>query len=127
MLGLATAGTGAAGWLFGPSVGNRVFSVVYRRLGDQIGEVSFFLFFFLFFFSALPLENEGADVGFLGGLLQKEKDFYQRIKRNRVDPAGASSANPVPDYYGEKIGSVQEYRNWMKDQRAFNKKRQNFL
>jgi hypothetical protein len=29
----------------------------------------------------------------------------------------------VPDYYGEKITSVQGYRNWLKDQRAFNKKR----
>ena len=59
--------------------------------------------------------------------LQKEKDLYARIKKHRVDPSGGSSANPVPDYYGEKIGSVQGYRNWMKDQRAFNKKRQNFL
>ena len=60
-------------------------------------------------------------------VLQKEKDFYRRIKKYRVDPSGGSSANPVPDYYGEKIGSVKEYRNWMKDQRAFNKRRQNFL
>ena len=64
---------------------------------------------------------------FFGWLLQKEKDLYARIKKHRVDPSGGSSANPVPDYYGEKIGSVQGYRNWMKDQRAFNKKRQNFL
>jgi len=33
-------------------------------------------------------------------------------------------SNPVPDYYGEKIGSVADFRNWMKDQRAYNKKRQ---
>jgi import inner membrane translocase subunit TIM23 len=32
--------------------------------------------------------------------------------------------NPVPDYYGEKITSVLGYRNWLRDQRAFNKKRQ---
>lgn len=31
-------------------------------------------------------------------------------------------ANPVPDYYGEKIGSVAGYRRWLKDQRAFNLK-----
>ena len=59
--------------------------------------------------------------------VQKEVDFYRRIKKHRVDPSGGSSANPVPDYYGEKIGSVKEYRNWLKDQRAFNKRRQNFL
>jgi len=33
----------------------------------------------------------------------------------------------VPDYYGEKIGSVQGYRSWLKDQRAFNKKREVFV
>jgi import inner membrane translocase subunit TIM23 len=36
-------------------------------------------------------------------------------------------ANPVPDYYGEKIGSVAGYRQWLKDQRAFNKKRTTYL
>lgn len=33
----------------------------------------------------------------------------------------------VPDYYGEKISSVAGYRQWLKDQRAFNKKRTSFL
>ncbi len=47
--------------------------------------------------------------------------------RYRVDPSSQSFSNPVPDYYGEKIGSVSEFRNWMKDQRAYNKKRQSFL
>lgn len=59
--------------------------------------------------------------------LQKEKEFYSRIKRYRVDPSASSMANPVPDYYGEKISSVQSYRQWLKDQRAFNKKRQTFV
>jgi len=53
----------------------------------------------------------------------KERQFYNRIKANRVDPTSSSMANPVPDYYGEKIGSVQGYRRWLKDQRAFNLKR----
>lgn len=53
----------------------------------------------------------------------KEKEFFKRIKKHRVDPAGSSMQNPVPDYYGEKIASVQDYRRWLKDQRAFNKKR----
>lgn len=30
---------------------------------------------------------------------------------------------PVPDFYGEKISSVAGYRQWLRDQRAFNKKR----
>jgi mitochondrial import inner membrane translocase subunit TIM23 len=55
--------------------------------------------------------------------VQKEKQFYERIKRHRVDPSTNSFQNPVPDYYGEKIGSVTGYRHWLKDQRAYNRKR----
>lgn len=54
----------------------------------------------------------------------KEKAFFERIKKHRVNPMGASTNNPVPDYYGEKIGSVSGYRRWLKDQRAFNRKRE---
>ena len=54
----------------------------------------------------------------------KEKAFFERIKRHRVNPQGASTNNPVPDYYGEKVGSVGGYRRWLKDQRAFNRKRE---
>ncbi|KKZ65098.1 hypothetical protein EMCG_01338 [[Emmonsia] crescens] len=57
----------------------------------------------------------------------KEKEFYSRIKRFRVDPSANSYANPVPDYYGEKIGSIHGYRQWLKDQRAFNRKKRSFL
>jgi len=57
----------------------------------------------------------------------REKEFYSRIKKYRVDPSASSMANPVPDYYGERISSVQGYRQWLKDQRAFNKKRQTFV
>ncbi|EEH16490.2 hypothetical protein PABG_06577 [Paracoccidioides brasiliensis Pb03] len=57
----------------------------------------------------------------------KEKEFYSRIKRFRVDPSANSYSNPVPDYYGEKIGSIQGYRQWLKDQRAFNRKRRSFI
>ncbi|KAF2644361.1 Pam17-domain-containing protein [Massarina eburnea CBS 473.64] len=58
-----------------------------------------------------------------GEILSKEREFYSRIKNHRVDPTSSSMANPVPDYYGEKIGSVADYRRWLKDQRAFNLKR----
>ena len=60
-------------------------------------------------------------------LRSKERDFFERIRKNRVDPASSSMQNPVPDYYGEKIVSVQGYRAWLKDQRAFNKKRRSFV
>ncbi|KAF2405324.1 mitochondrial import protein Pam17 [Trichodelitschia bisporula] len=61
--------------------------------------------------------------GWRGGIEKKEKEFYARIKKHRVDPSSSSISNPVPDYYGEKIGSVADYRRWLKDQRAFNLKR----
>ncbi|KAJ9294287.1 hypothetical protein DTO217A2_9204 [Paecilomyces variotii] len=61
------------------------------------------------------------------GVAVKEKEFYNRIKRHRVDPSSNSLANPVPDYYGEKIGSVQGYRQWLKDQRAYNRKKNRFI
>ncbi|KAK8218756.1 mitochondrial import protein Pam17-domain-containing protein [Phyllosticta capitalensis] len=55
-------------------------------------------------------------------IAQKEKQFLHRIKTFRVDPAQSSYTNPVPDFYGEKIGSVADYRRWLKDQRAYNLK-----
>ncbi|KAN0066989.1 Mitochondrial import protein Pam17 domain containing protein [Elaphomyces granulatus] len=64
---------------------------------------------------------------FKKGVAVKEKEFYDRIKRYRVDPSSNSLSNPVPDYYGEKIGSVQGYRQWLKDQRAYNRKRRSFI
>jgi len=57
----------------------------------------------------------------------KETEFFGRVKKYRVDPAGASASNPVPDYYGEKISSVAGYRQWRKDQRAFKKKRETYV
>ncbi|KAF1845884.1 Pam17-domain-containing protein [Cucurbitaria berberidis CBS 394.84] len=60
--------------------------------------------------------------GVLGEFAQKDSAFFNRIKRHRVDPTASSLANPPPDYYGEKIGSVASYRRWLKDQRAFNLK-----
>ncbi|OTA05595.1 hypothetical protein A9Z42_0062870 [Trichoderma parareesei] len=56
-------------------------------------------------------------------MLQKEAEFFARIKRHRADPTNSSAGNPVPDFYGEKIQSVAGYRRWLKDQRAFNKKK----
>ncbi|KAH6866797.1 mitochondrial import protein Pam17-domain-containing protein [Alternaria rosae] len=60
--------------------------------------------------------------GVLGEFTRKDSAFFNRIKRHRVDPTASSLANPPPDYYGEKIGSVSGYRRWLKDQRAFNLK-----
>ncbi|CAG8632323.1 6062_t:CDS:2 [Paraglomus occultum] len=48
---------------------------------------------------------------------ERDREFYQHIKRNRADPSLFSLRNPAPDYYGEKIKSVQEYRTWLRKQR----------
>ncbi|EFY97346.1 mitochondrial import protein [Metarhizium robertsii] len=56
-------------------------------------------------------------------MMSKETEFFARVKKNRVDPTNSSAGNPVPDFYGEKIQSVSGYRQWLKDQRAFNKKK----
>ncbi|KAK1914738.1 hypothetical protein P3342_010727 [Pyrenophora teres f. teres] len=60
--------------------------------------------------------------GVVGEFTRKDSAFFNRIKQHRVDPTASSLANPPPDYYGEKIGSVAGYRRWLKDQRAFNLK-----
>ncbi|EJU00706.1 mitochondrial import protein Pam17 [Dacryopinax primogenitus] len=52
----------------------------------------------------------------------KDKEFHARIVKHRVDPSRQSAMNPVPDYYGEKIGSLHDYRRWLRDQAKFNKK-----
>ncbi|KAI9903755.1 hypothetical protein N3K66_000284 [Trichothecium roseum] len=54
---------------------------------------------------------------------EKEAEFFARVRKHRVDPANSGAGNPVPDFYGEKIQSVAGYRRWLKDQRAFNKKK----
>ncbi|KAG5916962.1 hypothetical protein E4U42_007430 [Claviceps africana] len=56
-------------------------------------------------------------------MMHKESEFFARVRKHRVNPTNSSASNPVPDFYGEKIQSVSGYRQWLKDQRAFNKKK----
>ncbi|KAI8393969.1 mitochondrial import protein Pam17-domain-containing protein [Radiomyces spectabilis] len=53
---------------------------------------------------------------------QRDKEFYEHIKRNRADARLNSIRNPVPDYYGEKIKSVADYRSWLRKQREHYRK-----
>lgn len=57
----------------------------------------------------------------------KEQAFLQRVKKNRVDPSSQSFSNPVPDYYGERIYSLENYKQWLRDCNAFRRKTQEFL
>lgn len=57
----------------------------------------------------------------------KDKIFLQKIKAHRVDPSSQSFSNPVPDYYGEKIFSLKDYRQWLRDCNAYRRKAKEFL
>ncbi|KAJ7578520.1 mitochondrial import protein Pam17 [Mycena floridula] len=52
----------------------------------------------------------------------REREFYRRIAKNRVDASLQSPTSPVPDYYGEKIGSLHQYRQWLRDQNKYRRK-----
>ncbi|SMN19330.1 similar to Saccharomyces cerevisiae YKR065C PAM17 Constituent of the Translocase of the Inner Mitochondrial membrane (TIM23 complex) [Maudiozyma saulgeensis] len=57
----------------------------------------------------------------------KNKEFLEHIIKNRVDASSQSFSNPVPDYYGEKIGSMKEYRQWLRDCHSYARKAKEFL
>lgn len=57
----------------------------------------------------------------------KDQQFLERIKVNRADPLRSSMLNPVPDYYGEKIYSLNDYKQWLRDCNAFKRKAHEFL
>lgn len=63
----ATASAALLGWLIGPSIGNGLWSLVYRTKAHQIA--------------------------------QRDKEFYEHIRRMRADPARQVMHNQVPDYY----------------------------
>ncbi|KAL0946490.1 hypothetical protein HGRIS_012708 [Hohenbuehelia grisea] len=52
----------------------------------------------------------------------REKEFFHRIAKNRVDPSLQSPTTPIPDFYGEKIGSLHQYRQWLRDQAKYRRK-----
>ncbi|GME71588.1 unnamed protein product [Ambrosiozyma monospora] len=57
----------------------------------------------------------------------KQKLFLQHISKMRVDASRQSMNNPVPDYYGEKIGSLNDYRQWLRDCNEYRRKASDFL
>lgn len=61
----------------------------------------------------------------LKGLDAKETEFFHRIAKHRPKEIKTNLQHPLPgnsdnyllftaDYYGEKIGSVREYRHWIR-------------
>jgi import inner membrane translocase subunit TIM23 len=123
VLGLATVACGGVGWLIGPFLGNAFWGTLHRKYKGGVAKVSLYpLYLILSGYFQTPSYHNNAK-----NFPQKEKEFFDRIKRFRVDPSSNSFANPVPDYYGEKIGSVKDYRQWLKDQRAYNRKKRSFV
>lgn len=57
----------------------------------------------------------------------KDQIFLQKIRQHRVDPSSQSFSNPVPDYYGERIYSLKDYKQWLRDCNAFRRKAKEFL
>lgn len=57
----------------------------------------------------------------------KEKVFLEHVARNRPDPGKLSVANPIPDYYGEKIMSLADYKKWLKDCHTFTQRSENLF
>ncbi|KAG8935373.1 TIM23 complex component [Tulasnella sp. 419] len=58
----------------------------------------------------------------LASIEQRDKEFHHHLVKNRADPSRQSAMNPVPDFYGEKIGSLAQYRQWLRDQGKYRRK-----
>lgn len=58
---------------------------------------------------------------------EKNSIFLKHIIKNRVDASRQSFSNPVPDFYGEKITSLKQYRQWLRDCNAYRRKSSDFL
>lgn len=56
------------------------------------------------------------------GMKLRERDFFNRIKANRAVPTSQAVSNAAPDFYGEKIKNVKDYRKWLKAQRKYKEK-----
>ncbi|EJD53121.1 mitochondrial import protein Pam17 [Auricularia subglabra TFB-10046 SS5] len=53
----------------------------------------------------------------------KERELHRRIVKYRVPPELTPANNPrLPDFYGEKIGSMRDYRHWLRDQSKYKRK-----
>ena len=51
--------------------------------------------------------------------MQRDKEFFERVKRLRV-PSELQALNAtLPDYYGEKVKSLSDYRKWIRKQREY--------
>ncbi|KZV96219.1 mitochondrial import protein Pam17 [Exidia glandulosa HHB12029] len=53
----------------------------------------------------------------------RERELHRRIVKYRVPPELTPANNPrLPDFYGEKIESLQGYRKWLREQSRYKQK-----
>ncbi|KAI9325020.1 mitochondrial import protein Pam17-domain-containing protein [Zopfochytrium polystomum] len=57
---------------------------------------------------------------------QREREFFERVKSVRPADVRMSLQNPLPDYYAEKVTSLQDYRAWLRKQREYRIKTEGF-
>ncbi|CAO1629698.1 unnamed protein product [Parajaminaea phylloscopi] len=88
----ATLASGFGGYLIGPVIGNGLWSLLHQK------------------------QRRALEI--------KDADFYEHVSRNRVDPnlASIDTQNRIPDFYGEKIYSLADYRKWLRDCAEFRRK-----
>ncbi|KAI9193622.1 mitochondrial import protein Pam17-domain-containing protein [Polychytrium aggregatum] len=55
----------------------------------------------------------------LKGMDLREREFFDRIAKHRPTTQNTSLQNPMPDFYGENVKSVADYRAWLRKQRAY--------
>jgi import inner membrane translocase subunit TIM23 len=48
---------------------------------------------------------------------EKDKELIRKIEKYRADPSTQPLFGGLPDYYGEKIYSIEQYHKWLKSQR----------
>lgn len=87
-MGLMTIGCVALGWLAGPSLGSAVFYLFNRKYKVPMTVVRIFLS------PSCEMRHECTEFADKFGNLQKESQFFARIKKNRVDPSNSSTGNP---------------------------------
>ncbi len=46
---------------------------------------------------------------------QREREFYHRIAARRPKQIKTNLQHPLPDYYGERIESLGDYRRWLRN------------
>lgn len=90
--GVATLSCTGLGWLLGPSLGNALFNLSHKSISEQLS--------------------------------LKDSDFHERIKKWRPNPQQLPPTvqNRLPDYYAEKVGSIKDYRKWLREQAEFKRR-----